>query len=236
MPTGFIAMSKHVPSEMPQVKEPRVLKPGEVFIDAQAIRERMEVMGFTSEQQLATECRMSRSGISRILTSDAIQQVKLAAVAKALGTSPNTLQPMTAYSRAQLVMGEIVPPYDWEIDEMVTAYVTAANGISYCTAKLRSLALPEVLARGKLYSLLRVYRLDRDSLRERLSRHASVCEKLRGSRFLARHRTIFTFSEDTAWWVLDDWIEGQTLQERMDSLQSFSHQAIGEIGLQTLFG
>jgi serine/threonine protein kinase len=231
-----MTMSKKLPKDMPQGKEPRILKPGEVFIDANAIRERMGVMGFTSQLQLAEECHMTRPTISRALNSDIIHEAKLIAIAKALGTSPSTLQPMTAYSRAQLVANEIVPPYDWEVASMVTGHVTAANGISYCTAKLRSLALPEVQARGKLYSLLQVYRLDRDSLRERLTRHARVCERLRGSRFLAQHRTIFTFKEDTAWWVLDDWIEGQTLQERLDADKSFSLQSVGEIGLQILFG
>ena len=85
---------------------------------------------------------------------------------------------------------------------MVTVYVTAANGISYCTAKLRSLAMPDVFARGKLYDLVQVYRIDREGLRDRLTRHARFCERLRGAAYLARHRPIFTFQEDTAGWVL----------------------------------
>lgn len=230
-PAKVAIMSKHIPQEMP-----RVLKPGEVFIDATAIRERMNVMGFTSEEQLASKCALSRSGISRVLNSDAVQEAKLVAIAKALDISPSALQPMTTYERAQLIRPKIVPPYDWEIAEMVTVYVTAANGIAYCTAKLRSLAMPDVFARGKLYDLVQVYRLDREGLRDRLTRHARVCERFRGSKYLARHRTIFMFQEDTAWWVLDDWIDGRTLEEYLDSQHSFSHQVVGEMGLQILLG
>ncbi len=229
-------MSNRVPSEMPKGEEPYELKPGEVFFDADAVRRRMKAMGYTSQHQLAEDCHLSRQTLNRDLQSPAIQAAKLNAIAKALDTSPSSLQPMTTYERAQLVRSKIEPPYDWEIVEMVTGPVTAANGISYCTAKLKSIPQTEGLARGKLYDMLSVYGNDRERLHERLTRHASVCEKLRGSRFLARHRTIFTFHEDTAWWVLDDWIEGQTLQERMDSKQSISHQSIGEIGLQILYG
>lgn len=232
----FITMSSRMPSEMPKGEEPYELRPGEVFFDADAVRKRMKAMGYTSVHQLAEDCHSTRPTLARDLKSPAIQAAKLNAIAKALDTSPSSLQPMTTYERAQLVRSKIEPPYDWEIVEMVTGPVIAANGISYCTAKLKSIPQTEGLARGKLYDMLEVYGLDRERLHERLTRHAKVCEKLRGSRFLARHRTIFTFHEDTAWWVLDDWIEGQTLEERMDAEQSFSHQAIGEIGLQILFG
>jgi|GEM_PF-1301471 len=229
-------MSKQIPDETPDDKKPYVLKPGEVFVDPKAIRERMSVMGFTSQHLLGKKSSTSRGTVNRMLSRGATQEENLIAVAKALDISPSALQPMTTYERAQLIMPKIIPPYDWEIAEMVTVYVTAANGISYCTAKLRSLAMPDVFARGKLYDLLQVYRIDREGLRDRLTRHARVCERLRGSKYLARHRTIFMFQEDTAWWVLDDWIEGRTLEDYLHDQHSFSHQVVGEIGLQILFG
>jgi len=229
-------MSKQIPNETPDDKEPYVLKPGEVFVDPKAIRERMSVMGFTSQDKLGSESFTSHGTVNRMLSRGATQETNLIAIAKALDISPSALQPMTTYERAQLIMPKIIPPYDWEIAEMVTVYVTAANGISYCTAKLRSLALPDFFARGKLYDLVQVYRIDREGLRDRLTRHARVCERLRGSVYLARHRTIFTFQEDTAWWVLDDWIDGRTLEGYLGNQYSFSHQVVGEIGLQILLG
>lgn len=212
------------------------LKEDHVWVVPKAIRDRMKALNFRSQEAVAEKCALTRSTISRAINDRQILITNLGELAKALETTPEALQPMSTYQRAQLVEPGIVPPYDWEIVQMVTAELQAANGITYCTAKLRGTHMQESCARGKLYRLLNVQPAKRADLHEKLSRHVKVCERIKNSSFIARHRTIFAFQDTTAWWVLDDWITGRTLEEVIDSAQPLDCCTVGRIGMQILHG
>ena len=102
--------------------------------------------------------------------------------------------------------------HEWLVDCGVTDHVTAANQLQFKTWKLRHEHLPK-LARGKLYDLERMSSDERERCRALLLRHPLVCTKIgRHPNIIANISTCEDRSKD-GWWVIDEWIDGQTLKD-----------------------
>ena len=108
---------------------------------------------------------------------------------------------------------------DWELGKPGPC-VTASNGLQWQVFPLFHKDLPKDKARGKLYDLRgNVPTEDRHELKKYLRRHPEVCQKIHGHEGhhpnVARHRIAHKFDPDY-WWVIDEWIEGKSLNEHLE--------------------
>ncbi|WP_417377251.1 protein kinase domain-containing protein [Gimesia maris] len=131
---------------------------------------------------------------------------------------------------------ERVPPNGWSIESIESPPLVAANGVSYQIAKLSSkyLQQPVRYARGKFYDTLDAPPVSRREYQERITRHAAVCALLpRGTR-VPNHIDIRPLADETAWWVLDEWIPSMPLASLIESGVKFPEAKIKSIGTQLL--
>jgi hypothetical protein len=219
-------------------KNPFELPVGWINIDSQRIRERMKVCGFTSDQQLADEVHESRQTLWRRLDENRMHVELLETIANQLDTSPESLCPLGSYKPRTVPKFELVPPPNWDVVSFHSTRVFVANGVSYRVAKLQNQIVKEQFARGKFYDMIRVPKATLDELKTRLKRHPEVCQRLKQAKAtrIGRNCIVEPFLEDTAWWVLDDWIEGTTLRTILESDRKLSDDEIKTIATEILIG
>ncbi|MBY0587214.1 protein kinase [bacterium] len=104
---------------------------------------------------------------------------------------------------------------EWEIDEFLTGWEKATNGLQYQLVRLQHRYLRGRQARGKCYEMRHLSHADRDRLTEHLRRHPDVCERIGDHPNIAKNLTAAWVREQ--WWVLDQWEEGETLAHRLKS-------------------
>lgn len=101
----------------------------------------------------------------------------------------------------------------WDIDEKVSSWTTAANGLAYRIYKLRHVQLPNRFARGKYYDLDDVGDMDFQAMESLLLRHPQVCDRLSiNSRFPVSLQLEYT-ADKKHFWVIDNWPEGKPVAE-----------------------
>lgn len=110
---------------------------------------------------------------------------------------------------------------DWEPIKPLSGCESASNGLQYYLWKLKHRYEDERFARGKYYDLSLLPTPEQDCLQNYLMRHGNVCNCIaqhpltkNHPRFL-RHFTTTPDSPGNGWWVVDDWIEGRTLEEAL---------------------
>ncbi|WP_395855435.1 NERD domain-containing protein kinase family protein [Cystobacter fuscus] len=95
--------------------------------------------------------------------------------------------------------------------------LTAGNGLPYSIHKLANSALDGALRRGKWYDMSAIGRKESDLFKAQVQRHANVLEKVRAH---PNVQTIREFVPDLVghgYWVIEDWIDGETLDEVLDT-------------------
>jgi transcriptional regulator with XRE-family HTH domain len=182
---------------------------GYVDIDVQAAKKLMKERGLTQKcVAKLSNCLLSRQTIGRALCSRKMLPHNLIEFAKVLDVPVARLLPQTMISRARLTKPDFPPPYDCEIIEYVYPMTEAINGLLYCVAKLKSSHVAERLFRGKYYDACMRPIGDSDEIMARVRRHAEVCTRLHSAKYLAKHCLLFSFEGNVAFWVLDEWIDG----------------------------
>jgi len=211
------------------------LKPGYAWIDRTVIESKMLTLGFKSQEQLSEQTTMSRRTFSRYLSMGQMPQDCLSELSKVLKIDASLLQPLTKTQRARQTAPSLPIPLDYETLEVVAVGCKAANGLSYDIYKLKSSAIPNALSRGKFYQLAGVSPSSRGELIHRLQRHGTVCEML-DSPYVAKFRTAIPLDGNLAWWVLDRWVDGQSLESLLEEGKQFSLAEVFKIGQQILLG
>lgn len=211
------------------------LKPGYVWIDRKAIESRMVELDFTSQEQLSEQTSMSRRTFSRYLGIKQMPLDSLQELSRALKIDASQLQLLTKTQRARLMAPSLPAPHDWEAKEVVVAGSKAANGLVYEIYRLQSTLVQNSEARGKFYKLNHVSPQTREELVHCLQRHAVVCESL-DSPHIAKHRATCALDGNLAWWVLDRWVEGSSLESLLEDGKQFSNAEVLNIGQQILLG
>jgi serine/threonine protein kinase len=62
-----------------------------------------------------------------------------------------------------------------------------------------------------------------------------VCESL-DSQYIAKHRFTYALDGSLAWWVLDRWVDGHSLESLLEEGKQFSPAEVFKIGRQILLG
>lgn len=185
---------------------------------------------------LAKGTGIPRSTLNRYLHDEEMPIDRLKSLANRLGTTPESLMPISSFAQNAEPPFKVVAPSNFDILEFVSPISSAANGLSFCVAKLKSQLNAKHFSRGKFYWLAGVDQRNQPKLRECLNRHGSVCESCKDALRVARHRIAIPLEHDTAWWVLDHWIDGSPLDSLIYPRQELSHSLIKRLGTEILLG
>lgn len=101
---------------------------------------------------------------------------------------------------------------EWNVAEVLTPWITASNQLQFHICRLEHQHLKR-RARGKRYELRAMSSADQERCRSLFLRHAEVCAAIRSHPHIIRNLTTYPASDRRAWWVIDEWVEGQTLAE-----------------------
>lgn len=116
-------------------------------------------------------------------------------------------------AHGKITVGQSVE--EWAVEEVLTRWITASNGLQYRIVKLRHQHLPNTWGRGKCYELGHLSGDERGRMRDRLHRHPIICRKLTPHPRIAVNERVFPDPKGDLYWVVDQWIPGQTLDTRL---------------------
>ena len=101
-------------------------------------------------------------------------------------------------------------PAAWEIDESISPWITATNGLQYRVYRLKHQHLPEEMARGKCFDLDNMACEQAGESRDfLLVRHAQICRALASSSFFPTNQSVDI--QEKLCWVIDSWPCGESL-------------------------
>lgn len=163
-----------------------------------------------SEVFLAERSGVSRNTIIKVRNNEPVRESSINKLCKTIGIRRSDIEENFEQEEEQEHV--INGPRGWKIIEALTPTYTCDNGLEYRVVKLQSELIEQKIVRGKFYDLALVAPDARTAMRENLSRHATVCELGRFDRQrIACNFTVIPLKNDSAWWVLDEWIEGTPL-------------------------
>lgn len=102
--------------------------------------------------------------------------------------------------------------HEYRIEEVLTDWVEASNGLKFQICKLRHLELDR-WARGKRYDLRNMSSEDEQRCRAWFKRHPDVCYALRDHPNIVRNLTAFRAPAGDYWWIIDDWLNARRLHD-----------------------
>lgn len=97
---------------------------------------------------------------------------------------------------------------DWVIQELLTRWKTAPNGLQYRIARMQH-KYQERIDRGKCYDLELLSTDERERIESRIRRHDRTLRALAKVPGIPENRTVL--ETNARWWIIDEWIEGKTL-------------------------
>ncbi|MCA9034554.1 MAG: protein kinase [Planctomycetaceae bacterium] len=107
--------------------------------------------------------------------------------------------------------------HEWLLNQPLTRnWVTASNQLQFRIWKLKHEHLNR-FARGKCYDLEGMATAERERCRDSLLRHAEVCTRIGKHAHIINNLTTCEAPSRDRWWIIDEWIEGATLGEQLDS-------------------
>ncbi|MGI0485472.1 protein kinase domain-containing protein [Pantanalinema rosaneae CENA516] len=111
---------------------------------------------------------------------------------------------------------------NWLIEDRITPWITASNGLQYRVFRLREKYLNRI-DRGKCYDIRYLSTDEQKALQSKLSRHKKVVDLLteRQVKGIPVNRTALLDNpeEPYEWWVIDQWIEGDTVETLVKNKQ-----------------
>ncbi len=163
----------------------------------------MNQRGVTVEQ-LAQSAGCSVGTVNNLLSGKPAYRNTLANIAEALGV---TLAVLLIESQGQ---GRAATVHEYLISEVLTDWIVASNGLKYQICRLRHLELDRQ-ARGKRFDLRGLSTDEEQRCKTWIKRHPNVCSAMGNHPNIARNITAFHDPNESFYWVIDEWIEGETL-------------------------
>lgn len=165
--------------------------------------------------------KVSHQTLGRALQGKPISQRSGVAIAVALGNSyADILHPSEMSQESPHAGGKSARDQElfreWETDGLPSDWITASNGLQYKVAKMRHRDVPERFGRGKIFDLENLSDHARQDMRQVLARHATVCQRVRGKAGIPTNLTVYSQHDLARWLIVDEWIEGDTLDLRIE--------------------
>lgn len=102
---------------------------------------------------------------------------------------------------------------EWAVDQVLTPWTTATNGLQYRICRLRHRLDADTWGRGKCYELGHLADADKERLRECFVRHPLICRRIDRHPRIPINERMFHNALKTHYWVIDKWEPGQTLAD-----------------------
>lgn len=107
--------------------------------------------------------------------------------------------------------------HEWFLEQPLTKnWITASNQLQFRIWKLKHEHLSKY-ARGKCYDLEGMASAERERCQTLLLRHAEVCTRIGHHAHIINNLTTCEAPSRDRWWVVDEWVEGSTLSESLNS-------------------
>ena len=158
---------------------------------------------------------LSRQTLARAIQGVPVSRKSGILIAEALGVTYRELLPQSSAETTENGRREEEPWPEWRTEEILSEWITASNGLQYRLMKMRHCEIAERFGRGKLYDLRHLGDDARNTIRHSLSRHAEICQKLFRKPGVPVNLSVLPGQGDARWLVVDEWIEGETLERRM---------------------
>ena len=165
-----------------------------------------------SVETLAGRAGMSTASLSMILKGGHHSYLSNAeSLRKALGlSSVEELQVQPSSDEGE-ELSSVRRIHEWKIDDSLSRWITASNALQFRLWKLKHEHLPKH-ARGKCYDLQGMSSQERNRCHDQLLRHPKVCAQIGRHPHIIENITTCEASDKASWWVIDYWIDGETLE------------------------
>lgn len=189
----------------------------------------------TNISSLCKAADLSRGWLYKVLKGEEVRRSKLQELADYFEVPLIELLPGVPPHEED---DDFAAPRNWRIEAYLSPWRTIPNGVSYRTNRLRHELVPEKAARGKIYDLQHIEASRRESMTEYLARHAKVCTLLSGNPFIFQNLDVRKLPDSKGWWVLDEWIDGQSLEDQVtvNPTSYCDWESIKPIGRDILLG
>jgi serine/threonine protein kinase len=166
-------------------------------------------------EELAKAADLSRKTVQRAEAGQPISIRCAEAIAKCLGVPVRSVFRDPHQTGVDPDRTFRLPRTDeWQVEELLES-VTAANGLQYFVCRMRHAFEEGVLARGKYYLLAGIRASDRSKRQHELRRHREVCRRVGGHPNVVQNTGFVCSPDQAGWWVIDFWVAGETLEERL---------------------
>lgn len=115
---------------------------------------------------------------------------------------------------AQLV-GPATGAAEWECEGYLDQGRQTPNGLYVIVCRMKHRYTQGRLGRGKFYHLGWLATKAKEEMRHKLSRHADTCLRVGMHQHLAFNLVSTPATDGEGWWIIDDWVGDQTLQDRL---------------------
>jgi len=165
-----------------------------------------------SVETLAGRARMSTATLSMILKGGHHSYLSNAeSLRKALGlSSVEELQVQSSGDEGE-DHSSVRRIHEWQLDDSLSRWITASNALQFRLWKLKHEHLTKH-ARGKCYDLQGMSSQERNRCHDQLLRHPEVCARIGRHPHIIENITTCEASDKASWWVIDYWIDGETLE------------------------
>ena len=106
--------------------------------------------------------------------------------------------------------------WEWEVDDHLQPGRCASNGLHFFVCRMRHRHMQGRFGRGKCYHLSGLSTREHEEKRKYLLRHAEVTHAVGDHLHLAETVAVTPVAGEAAWWIVDKWIPGQTLEQLLN--------------------
>lgn len=191
------------------------LATGMVRVDLEELRRLTLVRGW-NQGDLIEESGLGKATIQRIVQTGQARMSSLREIADAFGVRPADLIDPVEFGTSESdgnASTNFESTGEWLIGEPLTDVRTASNGLQHRAFRMKHRHQSGRFGRGKRYELTRMPDEAADRLRAKLVRHATVCDRAGRSRCFPTCYATYPESGRWVWWVIDEWVDGVTLEE-----------------------
>lgn len=172
----------------------------------------LDVAGLSVEV-LAERIDLSEKTIRRLLHGEPAYLNTIRTYAEFFEKEPGELLGLDDSGTSSHAEDSTNPLGNWQIEMPLGPVRQAPNGLQYRFFKLVSSS--DHAARGKRYVLDHLSSDERRLVQEHLLRHTNVCNQVGDHPNITRHLEIKSGTGEDLWWVMDEWIEGEPLEGRL---------------------
>ena len=189
---------------------------GKLRVDVYALKRLLAANGWAQED-LCHETGITKATARRLIAGGPARMSTLRSIAQELGVEPIDLIDASEYERPQEAEAATpeIETSEWLPGRPLTEVQTTSNGLQYRIFRMQHRHQPTRFGRGKRYEFAHLADEAQEQLKDRFVRHMEVCDRIgRHPQFPICYAT-YPEKEDRVWWVIDEWVDGPTLAERL---------------------